>query len=144
VSDSESTADLESTAIEQRIDRFIIGLGVAITIGALLGWGVRAGAGSAIGASLCWLNFRWLRQGAASVMRLGVAQAGSEVVHVPSSVHAKFFGRLLLLVVIVYVILRWLRLPVIPLLFGLVAVVPAIILELGYELAHGHHRWNAQ
>jgi hypothetical protein len=27
---------------------------------------------------------------------------------------------------------------------GLAAVVPAILVELAYELATGHHRWNEQ
>jgi len=34
-------------------------------------------------------------------------------------------------------------LPVVAVLCGLAAVVPAIVLELVYELLHGHHRWNA-
>jgi len=45
---------------------------------------------------------------------------------------------------VAYAILAWLRLPVIAVLCGLVAVVPAILLELGYELMQGHHRWNTQ
>jgi hypothetical protein len=56
--------------------------------------------------------------------------------------HAKFFGRLLLLLIAVYVILAWLRLPAIAVICGLAAVVPAILLELGYEVMSGHHRWN--
>ena len=137
------TSEAESNAIERRIERFIIALGAGATAGAEIGWGHRAAASAAIGAVLCWLNFRWLRQGAAALMRLGVAQAGAEKVYVPRSVHAKFFGRLVLLLVVAYVILAWLRLPVIAFLCGAVAVVPAILIELFYELAHGHHRWKA-
>lgn len=133
----------EYAAIERRIERFILAAGAVMTAGAAIGWGIRAGEGAAVGTALCWLNFRWLRQGAAAVIRLGMAQAGAEVVHVPRMIHAKFFGRLVLLLVIVYVILTWLRLPVIAVLCGLAAVVPAIVLELVYELMHGHHRWNA-
>jgi hypothetical protein len=137
------TSDAESYAIERRIERLIIALGAALIVGAEIGWGLRAAASAAIGTALCWLNFRWLRQGAAALMRLGIAQAGAEKVHVPRSVHAKFLGRLVLLLVVAYVILAWLRLPVIAFLCGAVAVVPAIVLELFYELAHGHHRWKA-
>ncbi len=72
-----------------------------------------------------------------------MAQAGAEVVHVPRRMHAKFFGRLVLLLVAVYVILAWLRLPAAALICGLAAVVPAILMELGYELVSGQHRWNA-
>jgi hypothetical protein len=134
----------EYAAIERRIERFLIGLGAAMTLGAGVGWGMRAAAGAAMGTALCWLNFRWLRQGAATLIRLGQAQSNAEKAHVPPMVHAKFLGRLLLLLVVAYAILAWLRLPAIAFLCGLVAVVPAIVLELGYELVHGHHRLNAQ
>ena len=136
--------EAEYAAIERRIERFLVGLGVAMTLGALVGWGVRAGAGAAAGTALCWVNFRWLRQGAGALIRLGQAQADAAKVKVPATVHAKFVGRLLLLLVAAYAILAWLRLPVIAVLCGLVAVVPAILLELGYELVHGYHRWNTQ
>lgn len=132
----------ESGAIEHRIERFIVGLGVAITAGAGIGWGIRAAEAAAIGTALCWLNFRWLRLGADGLIRLGVAQAGRETVRVPRSVHAKFFGRLVLLLIVAYVILAWLRLPAIAFLCGLMVVVPAILLELAYEVKHGQHRWN--
>jgi hypothetical protein len=136
--------DAEYAAIERRIERFLISLGAAMTLGAAIGWGIRAGAGAAVGTALCWLNFRWLRQGTAALIRVGQAQAAAENVRVPPMVHAKFLGRLLLLLVVAYVILAWLRLPAIAFLCGLVAVVPAVVLELGYELVHGQHRWNTQ
>jgi hypothetical protein len=134
--------EAEYAAIERRIDRFLLGLGAAFTLGAVIGWGIRAGAGAAVGTALCWLNFRWLRQGAAALIRLGQAQATLENPRVPPLVHVKFFGRLLLLLLVAYAILAWLRLPALAFLCGLVAVVPAIVLELGYELVHGQHRWN--
>jgi hypothetical protein len=134
--------EAEYAAIERRIERFLIGLGAAFTLGAGIGWGIRAGAGAAVGTALCWLNFRWLRQGAAALIRLAQAQATLENPRVPPLVHVKFFGRLLLLLLVAYAILAWLRLPAIAFLCGLVAVVPAIVLELGYELVHGQHRWN--
>jgi hypothetical protein len=132
----------EFEAIELRIERSIAVLGIVLALVAGLKWGIRVAAGAALGAALCWLNFRWLRHGATGVIRLGMAQAGAEVVHVPRSMHAKFFGRLLLLLVAVYVILAWLRLPAVAVICGLAAVVPAILLELGYEVMSGHHRWN--
>ncbi len=136
--------DAEYAAIERRLEIFLIGAGVAASIGAGIGWGFRAAEGASIGTALCWLNFRWLRQGAAALIRLSQAQATRENPRVPPLVHVKFFGRLLLLLVVAYVILAWLRLPAIAFLCGLVAVVPAILLELGYELVHGQHRWNIQ
>jgi len=119
-------------------------MGVTIVAGAAILRGMRAAEGAAAGAALCWLNFRWLRQGAATVIGLGLAQAGAETVTVPKRVHAKFFGRLALLLLAVYVILAWIRLPAMPVVCGLAVVLPALVLELGYELIDGHHRWNAQ
>jgi hypothetical protein len=134
----------EFEAIEVRIERFIVALGALMALAAGIKWGIRAAAGTILGGALCWLNFRWLRHGATGVIRLGMAQAGAEAVHVPRSMHAKFFGRLLLLLVSVYVILAWLRLPAAAVVCGLAAVVPAILLELGYEVINGHHRWHEQ
>ena len=134
----------ESVAIERRIEVWIGGVGVVAVLGAGAGWGGRAALGAAVGAALCWLNFHWLRQGAAGVIRLGMAQAGAEHAVVPRTTHAKFLGRFALLLVVAYAILVWLRLPAVAVLCGLAAVVPAIICELGYELMRGHHRWNAQ
>jgi len=131
-------------SIERRIEWLILACGGAIAVGAAIGWGPRAAEGAIIGTVLCWLNFRWLRQGAAGVIRLGLAQAGAADVRVPRSLHAKFFGRLVLLVLVVYAILVWLHLPVVAVLCGLTAVFPAIVIELGYEMVLGHHRWNAQ
>ena len=132
--------DRESAAVETRIERFLLACGALFALAAAFGWGLRAGEAAAIGASLCWLNFRWLRQGAAGVIRLGLAQAGASVVRVPRRVHAKFFGRLVLLVLVAYAILVWLHLPAIALLGGLTAVLPAILIELGYEMILGRRR----
>lgn len=134
----------EFEAIETRIERFIAFLGAVITLASALKWGLRGSIGAALGAALCWINFRWLCYGATGVIRLGMAQAGAEAVHVPRSMHAKFFGRLLLQLVAAYVILAWLRLPVFAVIGGLAAVVPAILLELAYEWMSGQHRWNEQ
>ncbi|MGH9705601.1 MAG: hypothetical protein ACRD5R_02480, partial [Candidatus Acidiferrales bacterium] len=84
------------------------------------------------------------RQGAAGVMRLGLAQAGAEIVKVPPSIHAKFFGRTVVLVIAACAILFWQHRPAIPLLCGLAAIFPVVLLELGYELALGQHRPDTQ
>ena len=85
-----------------------------MTVGAAFGWRKRAAEGAAHRVRrLCWLNFRWLRQGAEGAIKLGLAQAGATNVHVPRKTHAKFIGRLGLLLLVVYAILVWLRLPVV-------------------------------
>ena len=135
--------DPASLAVERRIEWLIPLCGAAMALAAGVGWGLRAAEGAIVGTALCWLNFRWLRQGATGVIRLGLAQAGMADVRVPRRVHAKFFGRLVLLVLVVYAILAWLHLPVVAVLCGLTAVLPAILIDLGYEIVLGHHRWNA-
>ncbi|MGH9683923.1 MAG: ATP synthase subunit I [Candidatus Acidiferrales bacterium] len=135
--------DFDPEAIERRIQYFIVGIGVAIVIVAGAGWGVRAAEGAAAGAAVCWLNFLWLGRGATELIRLGAAQAGADVVRVPRTIHAKFFGRIVLLIFVVYAILAWLHLPPVAFLCGFTAVLPAIVAELGYEIARGQHRWNA-
>lgn len=133
--------DAES-AIENRIQWLILAVGFTITVVGGITWGIRTGIACLTGAILSWLNFLWLRQGAAALMRLGMAQSSAERVHVPRSVHAKFFGRLVLLLAVAYVILAWLRLPAVAFLCGAAVVVPAILAELGYEIASGQHRWK--
>jgi hypothetical protein len=129
-------------AIERRMEIFALIAGAAIAIISAAGWGWRAGVAAVAGLAMCWLNLRWLRTGAAAVVQLGVAQADAGKAQVPRKVHAKFFGRLVLLLAFAYAMLVWLRMPAIPFVGGLTAVIPAIVLELVYELAHGHHRWT--
>jgi hypothetical protein len=135
-------SEVEYAAIERRMEVFALMGGGAIAIVSAAGWGWRAGVAAAAGLLLCALNLRWLRQGAAAVVQLGMAQADASRAKVPKGLQAKFLGRLVLLMAATYAILVWLRLPAVAFLCGLTAVVPAIVLELGYELIHGHHRWT--
>ena len=67
-------------AMERRIETLLGALGAVGAVTATLGWGLRAGIGFAAGAALCWLNFRWLRQGAMALTQLGLAQADASAV----------------------------------------------------------------
>jgi hypothetical protein len=133
-------AESDSTyvAAEHRIEWMTLafGLGGAATV--LVRWGWRAGVGVAIGAALAWLNFRWLKQGVAALVKISTAQANSDQARVPLSVYAKFFGRFALLLVVVYVILSRSWLPVAAVLGGLFAVVAAVMAELMWELVRGN------
>lgn len=130
--------NIDDGALVRRIEALIPIIGAVASLISAIGWGRRAAAGMAIGAALCWLNFRWLRQGADGVIKLGLAQAGAEHVRIPRSTHAKFLGRLGLLLVAVYAILLWLKLPVVAVVCGLTAVFPAILFGAGYEALRGH------
>jgi ATP synthase I chain len=135
-------SETDYAAIERRMEGFVLVAGAAITVVSATGWGWRAGLAAVMGLLLCWLNFRWLRAGAAAVVQLGAAQAEASKVSVPTGVKSKFLGRLILLLAATYAILVWLRMPAVAFLCGLTAVAPALVLELGYELMHGHHRWT--
>ncbi|HEY6466295.1 MAG TPA: ATP synthase subunit I [Candidatus Acidoferrales bacterium] len=130
--------NVDNGAMVRRIEALIPLIGAVGASVAAIGWGRRAAAGMAVGAALCWLNFRWLRQGADGVIKLGLAQAGAEHARVPRSTHVKFLGRLGLLLLAVYAILVWLKLPVVAVACGLTAVFPAILFGAGYEALRGH------
>ena len=117
-------------AVERRIEYLTLGIGATAAIAAAIIWGWRAGAGVASGAALSWINYRWLKQGVATLARLSTAQAGTEKARVPPSVYFKFLGRCALLVVAAYAILRGFKLPVASLLAGFFAVIAAVIVEL--------------
>jgi hypothetical protein len=121
-------------AAEHRIEWMTLVFGLAGAVFVLVRWGWRPAAGVALGAALAWLNFRWLKQGVTSLVKLSTAQANSEHARVPVSIYAKFFGRFALLLVVVYAILSRSWLPVAAVLGGLFAVVAAVMIELMWEL----------
>ena len=117
-------------AAERRIEYLTIGIGAAGAICAAVFWGVRAGAGVAIGALLSWINFRWMKQGIGTLARLSTAQEGAENIRVPRSAYVKLLGRYALLIVGAYVILRGFRSTALSLFAGLFAAVAAVLVEL--------------
>lgn len=124
-------------AAEQRIERLTLWLGLAGAVFAFLRWGWQSGVGLALGAALTWVNFRWLKQGIATLVKISTAQASQERVRVPRVIYAKFFGRFALLLIVVYVILSRSLLPVPAVVAGLFAVVAAVMAELVWELVTG-------
>lgn len=129
-------ADSDSiyVAAEHRIEWLTLAFGLAGAVFVLVRWGLRPGAGVALGAALAWLNFRWLKQGVTALVKLSTAQANSEHARVPVSVYAKFFGRFALLLAVVYVIVSRSWLPVAAVVGGLFAVAAAVMIELMWEL----------
>lgn len=121
-------------AAERRIELFTLILGL---VGGLCGgalWGMQVGFGVAIGAVFSWINFRWMKQGVGTLAQLSKAQQSAEKARVPASVYAKFVGRYALIVLGAYVILKYLKLPVISLLAGFGAVGVAALLEVAGQL----------
>ena len=82
------------SAAERRIEWLTLGWGLAGLCSRPTELGFASGGGSGFGASLTWLNFRWLKQGVAALVEVSTAQAGSEHARVPLIVYVKFFGAL--------------------------------------------------
>lgn len=122
---------------QKRIEWFTLALGLTAALATTWRWGWRGGLGLAIGSALSWLNFRGLGAGISTLAGLSSAKPGVEAPRVPRSVYVKFFGRFVLLLVAVYVILSRSLLPAGAVLAGLFAVVAAVLIEIVYELLRG-------
>lgn len=132
-----ASSDTFYEAGERRVEYLTLGLGAGGTVFAAVRWGWRAAAGLALGAALSWLNYRWLKQGVRALARLATAQADAPQVRIPKRIYVKFFGRVALLLVVVYVILSGSLLPGATVLAGLFAAVAAVMIELIYRLVRG-------
>ncbi len=100
-------------------------------------YGRRSGLAVFCGTLLSWLNFRLLSRVAGTMASLISAQTGPAMPRVPRKIYVKLLGLLALLLLAAYVMLAVFKLPVLPLLGGLLAVVPAIAAELVTELTPG-------
>lgn len=117
------------TAAERRIEYFAAAIGAVGTVVALIFWGRREGAGVAVGAAISWLNYRWMRLGVATMVRVSKAQAGAEKVRVPVGTYFRVVGRYALLVIGAYVMLHSFKLPIISLLVGFSAALAGVLAE---------------
>jgi len=113
----------------------LLGAGAAL----LLAWKVSLawGAGTAVGAGLAWLNFRWMRQGVNALARAaeGQHEESSEPrpARIPLSVGARFVGRYALIAGVLYAIVVFYRVPILSLLTGLFSLGAAAIVAALYE-----------
>ncbi len=121
-------------ATERRIAWLTIGFGVAAgAVAALLrAWSWAAGL--IIGAALAWFNFRWLRRGVDALVLASAAQAGAEKPQVPPGTYAKMAFRYALIALTVYVIFRFLNIPLASMVAGLCALGAATIAASVYEI----------
>jgi small-conductance mechanosensitive channel len=112
---------------ESRISHLtlILGAAVALPVGYFHGW--RWGAGIFIGAILAWFNFRWLKQGLDALTEAATAQADKPTAKVPLMTYCKALFRYGLIAFAVYVIFRYLNVPVLSMVFGLCALGAATI-----------------
>lgn len=119
---------------EQRIARLTLLIGgVAGGLAAILdAW--RWGAGLVIGASLAWLNFRWLQEALDALKRVSITQAEAALPRVPVWTWIRFAGRYALIGVAVYVTFVSLKVPILSMLAGLCALGAATLAASVYEI----------
>lgn len=93
-------------------------------------------AGIALGAGLAWLNFRWLRRGMDALTGGSLKQEGAEKPQVPLSTYFTAAFRYALLALGVYVIFRYLHVPLVSLIVGLCALGAATVAASVWEILH--------
>jgi ATP synthase I chain len=130
-----SAADSSPAAVtERRISWLTLLIGsVAALLVALLRdrlWG----AGLEIGAALAWLNFRWLRRGMDGLVLASTAQAGNEKPVMPLLSYFGMIFRYGLIAFAVYVIFKYLRVPLASMVVGMCALGAATIAASVYEI----------
>jgi hypothetical protein len=129
-------------AVERRIERLTLAVGLTGALYAAQRWGWRAGIGVAAGAAISWLNFHWLDQGVTALLKAATHSGDS----VPGSrwIYARFIGRIGLLLLALYVIFKLPFLPGRAVLAGLFSLICAVGLEVSYEVATGFREPGSQ
>ena len=129
-----TAAPLSPAALaEQRIVRWTLVLGFLAAVPVALWYSWRAGAGVLIGAVLAWINARWLQQALDALTQLSTAQAGAPKPRISGWLYLKFFGRYVLMGVVIYIMISYFAVPVVSLLGGLLALGAATMAEFLYE-----------
>ena len=106
------------------------GLGVGFLRGRIWGFGM------AIGTTLAYLNFRWLRRGLDGLVEASTAQASRNKPQVPLGSYFLALIRYGLIGLTVYVIFEYLHVPLASMVVGLCALGAAAIAASVYEIWH--------
>lgn len=121
---------------ELRISYLTLIMGAAAALPVGYHHGLRWGAGILIGAVLAWLNFRWLKQGLDALTETIAAQSAGEKGKVPIATYFKALFRYGLIALTVYVIFKYLNVPVLSMVFGLCALGAATLVVSVHEILH--------
>jgi hypothetical protein len=121
---------------ESRISFLTLLLGVlaGVPVGYFHEW--RWGLGIFIGSILAWVNFRWLKQGVDALASSATEQAGQPKAQVPVLTYFKAMFRYGLIALCVYVIFKYLNVPILSMICGLCALGAATIAVSVHELMH--------
>ena len=121
---------------EKWIARLSLLLGALAAVPVAWFYGPSWGAGVFVGAILAWFNFRWLRQGLDALTAAATARAGRRNPRVPIVTYFKALFRYGLIALAVYVIFKYLNVPVLSMIFGLCALGAATLAVSVYEILH--------
>ncbi len=110
----------------------VLGLVAAVAVGFFQGW-LWAG-GVAVGSVLAWLNLRWLRQGVGALSKAAAAQSTQEQVQVPVGSYFMAMFRYALIAIAVYVMFKYLKVPILSMIAGLFALGAAALVACLYEI----------
>jgi ATP synthase I chain len=114
-----------------RIRRFMVVLAVLLTVAAVPKFGVRPALGFAVGCTIAYLNFYWLKRVIAGFVDHAAGAATSES---GQGIVSRFLLRYVLMAFGAYAILTLSPASLKGLLAGLFLPVAAIACEAGYEL----------
>ncbi|MGB7844532.1 MAG: ATP synthase subunit I [Candidatus Acidiferrum sp.] len=109
-----------------------VGFVAAIFVGLFQGW--VWGAGIGIGAVLAWLNFRWLKHAIGALSAAATAQSNQQKARVPLGAYFLAMFRYALIAIAVYVIFKYLRVPILSMIAGLFALGAATLVACLYEI----------
>jgi ATP synthase I chain len=122
----------------RRILTYTLVSGVIVAIVAAAMHSVRWSAGVAVGTALALLNYRWLDQALGGMVTAAQAQEGATKAVVPVSLYAKFMGRYLLIAIVLCVIVKFFRVPILACLVGLLALGSGTIAAALHDVFSGN------
>ncbi len=119
----------------------LLGLLTALPVAYVHSW--HWGVGIFIGSFLAWCNFRWLKQGADALTEAAAAQANQKKVRVPLVTYFTAAFRYGLIALTVYVIFRYLNVPVLSMVVGLCALGAAtMVVSVHSILRPSDYEWK--
>jgi len=127
----------EHARFSRRLERLIFAIGIIAASAIFLTVSWRAALGVVAGTVLAWLNYRWLDRGLGAIVSAALAQQGIAQPRVPSRVYLGFAGRYGLIAVAVYVIVKFLDVPVLAVFAGLFSLGAAAMAAGLYEVFTG-------
>jgi len=126
--------EVAGAATEQRIAWLTLLFGFAAAAVLALEHQRPWATGLAIGTVLAWLNFRWLKRGLDALVLASEAQQGREKPQVPLATYLTAIFRYGLLALAVYVIFKYLYVPLGSMVVGLCALAAATIAASVWEI----------